>query len=407
MKALVFHGIGDLRLEDVPEPELQAPTDAIVRLTSSAICGTDLHFVRGTFTGMKPGRILGHEGVGVIEELGPMVRNFSIGDRVIIPSTIGCGVCSYCREGYYAQCDNANPNGKTAGTAFFGGPDAAGGFDGLQAEKARVPFAHINLVKLPDAISDDQAILMSDIFPTGWFGADLADIEQGHIVAVFGCGPVGQFAIASAQLMGGRVIAVDRLPDRLEMAKRQGAEIVNFEKEDPVKTILELTGGIGADRVIDAVGVDAQHAHSGPAGQSAQQQQSIEEERQKATPEANKQGSQWLGGDAPTQALDWAVEALCKAGQLAIIGVYPPSDRVFPIGKAMNKNLTVKMGNCNHRRYYSTLLDLVVSGTIDPLKVLTKVEPMQSAIEAYEAFDRREPGWIKVELKPKAAASAS
>jgi threonine dehydrogenase-like Zn-dependent dehydrogenase len=404
MKAVVFHALGDIRLEDVPEPAIKEPTDAIVRLTSSAICGTDLHFVRGTFSGMKEGRILGHEGVGVIEKLGPMVRNFSVGDRVIIPSTIGCGTCSYCREGYYAQCDNANPGGKRAGSAFFGGPEAAGGFDGLQAEKARVPWANINLVKLPDEISDDQAILMSDIFPTGWFGADLADIEEGHSVAVFGCGPVGQFAIASAKIMGARVIAVDRLDDRLAMAQRQGAEIVNFEKEDPVKTILELTGGIGVDRVIDAVGVDAQHAHHGPAGEQAQKHaRELAEEQKKIAPQAIKEGAQWVAGDAPTQALDWAVEALCKAGQMAIIGVYPPTDRVFPIGKAMNKNLTIKTGNCNHRRYYATLIDLVRSGAVDPVNILTKVEPMQSAIEAYEAFDRRDPGWIKVELKSKAA----
>jgi threonine dehydrogenase-like Zn-dependent dehydrogenase len=404
MKAVVFHAIGDIRLDDVPEPSIKQPADAIVRLTASAICGTDLHFVRGTFSGMKEGRILGHEGVGIIEKLGPMVRNFSIGDRVIVPSTIGCGTCSYCREGYYAQCDNANPGGKRAGTAFFGGPEGAGGFDGLQAEKARVPWANINLVKLPDEISDDQAILMSDIFPTGWFGADLADIEEGHTVAVFGCGPVGQFAIASAMVMGGRVIAVDRLEDRLAMARRQGAETVNFEKEDPVKTILALTGGIGADRAIDAVGVDAQHAHHGPAGKEARAHaQELADEQKKIVPEAIKDGRQWVAGDAPAQALDWAVEALCKAGQLSIIGVYPPADRVFPIGKAMNKNLTIKMGNCNHRRYYATLIDLVRSGTIDPAKILTKAEPMRSAIEAYEAFDRRDPGWIKVELKPKAA----
>jgi threonine dehydrogenase-like Zn-dependent dehydrogenase len=404
MKAVVFHAIGDIRLEDVPEPRIEQPTDAIVRLTSSAICGTDLHFVRGTFTGMRPGRILGHEGVGVIEALGPMVRNFSVGDRVIIPSTIGCGTCSYCREGYYAQCDNANPGGKRAGTAFFGGPDAAGGYDGLQAEKARIPWAHVNLVRLPDEISDEQAILMSDIFPTGWFGADLADIEEGHAVAVFGCGPVGQFAIASARVMGARVIAVDRLEDRLGMARRQGAETVNFDAEDPVATILELTGGIGVDRAIDAVGVDAQHAHGGPAGADAHAHAAeLAEEQKKIVPQAIREGRRWVAGDAPTQALDWAVEALCKAGQLSVIGVYPPTDRVFPIGKAMNKNLTVKMGNCNHRRYYATLIDLVRSGVVDPVRILTQVEPLQGAIEAYEAFDQRQPGWIKVELKPKAA----
>jgi threonine dehydrogenase-like Zn-dependent dehydrogenase len=401
MKAVVFHAVGDIRLEDVPEPELKEPTDAIVKLTASAICGTDLHFVRGTFSGMKEGRILGHEGVGIVEKTGSMVRNLKVGDRVIIPSTIACGSCSYCRAGYFSQCDNANPGGKRAGTAFFGGPEAAGGFDGLQAEKARVPWAHVNLVKIPDAISDEQAILLSDIVPTGWFGADLADIHEGHTVAVFGCGPVGQFAIMAARLMGGRVIAVDHLEDRLDMARSQGAECVNFDQEDPVKTILALTNGIGVDRAIDAVGVDAEHAHHGPAAKQAQQQSDeIKKQQREVTPQARRDDGQWVAGDAPGQALAWAVESLAKAGELAIIGVYPPSDKVFPIGQAMNKNITVRMGNCNHRKYYNTLVDLVLSEVLDPVKILTRVEPMQSVIGAYEAFDRRKPGWIKVELKP-------
>lgn len=176
MKAVVFHGVGDIRLDDVPEPTLQAPTDAIIRLTASAICGTDLHFVRGTVSGMVKGTILGHEGVGIVEALGSDVRNLQIGDRVVVPSTIACGNCSYCRAGYYAQCDLANPNGKQAGTAFYGGPKATGPFQGLQAEKARIPYANIGLIKLPSEISDDQAILLSDIFPTGYFGAEMAEI---------------------------------------------------------------------------------------------------------------------------------------------------------------------------------------------------------------------------------------
>ena len=256
-----------------PIRSIEQPTDAIIRLTASAICGTDLHFVRGTFSGMKPGTILGHEGVGVVEQLGEDVRNFDVGDRVVICSTVACGTCGYCRAGYYAQCDKANPNGPSAGTSFFGGPEATGPVNGLQAERARIPFAATTMVKLPDAVSDDQAILISDIFPTGWFGAILAEVSKGDTVAVFGCGPVGQFAIASAILQGaGRVIAVDKYEDRLAMARRQGAFTVNFEKEDPVATIKRLTGGIGVDRVIDAVGVDAMHAHHGPAAEKAEQQ---------------------------------------------------------------------------------------------------------------------------------------
>ena len=283
MKAVVWHGIGDIRLDDVPKPKLKDDTDAIVRLTASAICGTDLHFVRGTFAGMKPGTILGHEGVGVVEELGKDVRNLNVGDRVVIGSTLACGSCSYCRAGYYSQCDKANPNGAQAGTAFFGGPAPAGGFDGLQAEYARIPFAHVTLVKLPDEVSDAQAILISDIFPTAYFGADIADIKPGHTVAVFGCGPVGQFAIASAKLLGaGRIFAIDAVPSRLEMARAQGAEVVNFNEEHPVVTLMRLTDGVGVDCAIDCVGVDAYHAHQGPAAkveklQEAQFQEELEQ----------------------------------------------------------------------------------------------------------------------------------
>lgn len=331
MKAVVFHDIGDIRLEDVAEPRLQEPTDAIVRLTASAICGTDLHFVRGSVGGMRPGTILGHEGVGIVEALGDEVRNLQVGDRVVIPSTIACGNCVYCRAGYYAQCDVANPGGSQAGTAFFGGPRANGGFHGLQAEKARIPYANIGLIRLPSSISDDQAILLSDIFPTGYFGAELAGIAPGNTVAVFGCGPVGQFAIASALLLGAaRVFAIDRHPDRLHMARQQGAEVIDFEREDPVQALRWLTAGIGVDRAI-----------------------------------------------------------------------YAEDSRQFPIGLAMNRNLTIRMGNCHHRKYIPLLLEHVLSGRIDPAKILTQVKPIGDAIEAFEAFDRRETGWIKVELVPQ------
>lgn len=405
MKAVVFHAIGDIRLEDVPEPTIQEPTDAIVRITASAICGTDLHFIRGTFSGMKEGTILGHEAVGVVEQIGPGVRNLNIGDRVVVPSTIACGVCSYCRAGYYAQCDKANPGGPSAGTAFYGGPTAAGGFNGLQAEKARICYANVNLVKLPDEVSDDQAIMISDIFPTAYFGADMANIKPGHTVAVFGCGPVGQFAIASAKLMNaGRIFAIDQVPDRLEMARRQGAEVINFTEEDPVQTLKDLTGGIGVDCVIDAVGVDAQCPHHGPAAEKAQQQaQKFEQQVQQIAPEQHPHGDNWHPGDAPSQVHQWAVEALAKAGTLSIIGVYPPTDTSFPIGAAMNKNLTIRMGNCNHRKYIPQLVELVRNGSFDPQSVLTKVEPMAAVLDAYKAFDTRSPGWIKVELKPGGA----
>ncbi|MBA3548237.1 MAG: glutathione-dependent formaldehyde dehydrogenase [Nannocystis sp.] len=404
MKAVVFHAIGDIRLEDVPEPTLSEPTDAIVRLTASAICGTDLHMIRGTLPGMQAGTILGHEGVGVITELGRDVRNFRIGDRVVIPSTLCCGYCSYCRAGYQAQCDNANPNGPLSGTAFYGGPATSGPFHGLQAELARIPLAAINLVKLPDDVSDEQAILLSDIFPTGYFGAELAEITPGDTVVVFGCGPVGQFAICSARLFGaGRIFAVDCIPSRLDMARAQGAEVIDFNEDHPVKTLLRLTGDIGVDRAIDAVGVDAEHPHAGPARREAQQkavQFAIEVDT--VAPEQHPDGELWRPGDAPSQVLEWAVDALAKAGTLAIVGVYPPTARFFPIGTAMNKNLTIKLGNCNHRRYIPRLIDIVRSGIVDPSKILTQREPLTAVIAAYQAFDLRQPGWIKVELKPSA-----
>jgi threonine dehydrogenase-like Zn-dependent dehydrogenase len=404
MKAVVFRGIGDVRLESVPEPKIQKPNDAIVRLTASAICGTDLHMIRGTMPGMQEGTILGHEGVGVVEEVGSAVRNFRVGDRVVVPSTIACGNCSYCRAGYYSQCDHANPNGPSAGTAFYGGPASTGPFDGMQAEFVRVPFANINLVKLPDGVTDDEAILLSDIFPTGYMAADLAEIHPGSTVAVFGAGPVGQFAIASARLLNaGRIFAIDAIPSRLEMARDQGAECINFEEEDPLQALKGFTAGIGVDRVIDCVGVDANRPRRGPAAaKGLLKSPRFRAERMKTTlgKESPSNGN-WHAGDAPSQALDWAVQSLAKAGTLSIIGVYSELINTFPIGSAMEKNIMIKMGNCNHRKYIPRLLELVRSGTVDPAEVLTQVEPMTDVIEAYKQFDRRSPGWIKVMLQPQ------
>jgi len=351
--------------------------------------------VRGTMAGMKPGTILGHEGVGVVEELGPLVRNFETGERVVLCSTIGCGACSYCRAGYYAQCDRANPNGPQAGTSFFGGPEQTGPFDGLQAERARIPFAHTTMVRLPDEVTDEQAILVSDIFPTGYFGAELADVGDGDTVVVFGAGPVGVFAVVSAMLKGaGRVICVDQHPDRLAMARRAGAETIDFSAEDPIDAIRELTGGIGPDRVIDAVGVEAEQPGSSRTETSAEE---FQQETDEVAPE---QDDEFQPGGAPSMVLRWAVRSLAKAGTLGIIGVYPPQAQHFPIGEAMNKNLTVKMGNCNHRRYVPKLVELVRAGVIDPRTVITQLDELTGAIDAYKAFDDRRPGWLKVELEP-------
>jgi len=275
----------------------------------------------------------------------------------------------------------------------------------LQAEKARIPFASVGLVKLPEKITDNQALFLSDIFPTGYFGARLAEICSGDTVAVFGCGPVGQFAIAGAKLHGaGRVFAIDNAPDRLEMARMQEAEVINFDEEDPVEALLRLTGGIGVDRAIDAVGVDSMTAHHGPAAKKARElKPEFDREIKEVAPGTHAKGVQWKPGDAPSQAFLWEVDALAKAGTLAIIGVYPESVKTFPIGMAMNKNITINMGNCNHRKYIPALMELIESGIIDPSMILTQVESMQSAVEAYKAFDLRKPGWMKVELVPEYA----
>lgn len=402
MKAIVFRDIGKIQLEDIPVPKIEQPTDAIVRLTSSAICGTDLHMIRGTMPGMVPGTVLGHEGVGIVEETGRNVRNLTKGDRVIIPSTIACGTCSYCRAGYYSQCDTANPNGPRAGTAFFGGPKLTGPFHGLQAEYARIPFANIGPVKIPDELSDDAAILLSDIFPTGYFGAEMAEIKPGDVVLVYGCGPVGLFAILSAHLLdAGRVLAVDRLPSRLERARMLGAETINFDEEDPVQVVMELTAGIGADRVIDAVGVDAEPPSSGPAAEALKKRrEEFQRQLRAAAPEARLEGDLWRPGQAPSLALDWALQSVAKAGTLSVIGVYPESAHFFPWGEAMNRNLTIKAGNCPHRRYLPHLIELVTSGAVDPRVVLSHKVSFGSTLEAYEKFDQREEGWIKVELRP-------
>jgi threonine dehydrogenase-like Zn-dependent dehydrogenase len=401
MKAVVFHKVGDIRLDKVKDPSIEKPSDAIIRITASAICGTDLHLVRGSLPGVKSGTILGHEAIGIVQEIGHDVRNIQVGDRVVVASTIACGSCVYCRAGYFSQCDNANPMGPKAGTAFFGGPADSGGFHGLQAEYARIPFAHVGLTKLPDDVSDDDAILISDIFPTAYFAAKLAEIKPGDTVAVFGCGPVGQLCISSAVLLGAsRVFAIDRQHDRLEMARRQGAEAINFDEEHPVEAISRLTQGIGVDRAIDAVGVDATCAHAGPASKVEKlHKRMFKKERDQVAPKQRPHGDNWRVGDAPSQVLFWAVEALAKAGTLSIVGVYGNNSNHFPIGKAMNKNLTLNMGNCNHKKYIPELIKLVRSKSFVPSQVISQHSSFSNAIAAYKEFDKRTPGWTKVELK--------
>ncbi|APF32881.1 alcohol dehydrogenase catalytic domain-containing protein [Microbacterium paludicola] len=399
MKAVVWHGIGDIRLDEVDEPRIEDGHDAIVRITRSAICGTDLHFIRGTMSGMREGTILGHEAVGVVTEVGEHVRGFQPGDRVVINSTMSCGACRYCRDGHTAQCDVANPNGPHAGTSFFGGPEATGPVDGLQAEYARIPWAQNTMTKLPDAVSDDQAILLSDIFPTAWFGAQLAGVSRGDVVVVLGAGIVGQFSVVSAFKQGaGRVIVVDGVADRLEQARTLGAEVVDFNDDDPVAAVMELTNDIGADCVIDAVGVDAERPARGPAAPDDDTAAGFDEEVAQVAPDIAPQGDLRRPGDAPSQASRWAVEMVAKYGRIGIIGVYSPLAEVYPIGQAMNKNLTVRMGNCDHHSVTPPLIDMVAAGVFDPTALITAHETLAGVIDAYEAFDRREPGWIKVAL---------
>ncbi len=402
MKAVVFYDVGDIRLEDVPEPKIKTPDDAIVRITASAICGTDLHFIRGTVPGMKKGRILGHEALGIVEEVGKNVRNFRPGDRVVVPSTVGCGSCNYCRAGYYSQCNKANSMGPHAGTVFYGGPEMNGGLDGLQAEYARIPFAAANLLKLPEEISDDAGILMSDILPTSYQAAEMAEIETSDSVAVFGCGPVGMLAIACAKHLGcGRIFAIDQDESRLELARKHGAETINFATESPLEVLKDLTDGSGPDRVIDAVGIDAT-----TAGAEKVQKKRFEQEMKAVDPKESKAEGKWWIGGAPSQALQWAVESVAKAGTVSIIGVYPQTLTSFPIGFAMNKNLRLNMGNCNHRRYLPMLIDKVRAGVFHPEQFLTEREPITSALDAYHAFDQKQPGWLKVKLNPSAAKAA-
>lgn len=401
MQALIWQAVGENTLDEVADPVLLDPTDAIVRITHSAICGTDLHLVRGTVPGMVPGTVLGHKAVGIVEEVGPQVRNFSPGDRVVIPSTIGCGHCAYCRAGNYSQCDVANPNGPHAGTVFYGGPRSTGPFQGLQAEYARVPYAHTDLVAIPPGVTDEQALMVSDILPTAWFGARLANVTPGDVVAVLGAGPVGQLSALAARMQGaGRVLIVDGNADRLAAARRQNVEAIDFNEEDPVVAVRELTGGIGADRVIEAVGVDAQHPVHGPAAERIDPDTAVGflHERERAAPETNIKDRQWVPGNAPSQALRWALTMVAKAGTVGIIGVYPPQHASFPLGTMTNRNLAVRAGNCDHRRYAPGLLSRIAAGHIDPSPIITRQETLRSAVDAYLSYDRREEGWTKVAL---------
>lgn len=390
MKAICWYGREDMRLETVPDPEIVSPTDVIVKITSTAICGSDLHLYDGYMPTMKKGDVVGHEPMGVVVEVGSEIRKLNKGDRVVVPFTISCGRCWFCSQELYSLCDNSNPNSEIAQKAMgmspaglFGYSHMLGGYAGGQAEYLRVPFADVGPIKIPDGIPDQKVLFLSDIFPTGYMAAENAQIEPGDIVAVWGCGPVGQFAIQSAWMFGaGRVIAIDRVPERLAMAERHGkAETINFDDDDVYDRLMEMTGGRGPDRCIDSVGTEA-HATG-----------SFDAMLDKA------KAAMFLGTDRP-HVLREAIMCCRKGGTISIPGVYVGFLDKVPFGAAMNKALTFKMGQTHVPKYLPTLLQKIEAGEIDPSFVITHELSLEEGPEAYKTFREKEDSCIKVVLHP-------
>lgn len=389
MKAVCWHGAGDVRTDNVPDPKILNPRDAIVKITSTAICGSDLHLYDGFIPTMQSGDILGHEFMGEVVELGSAVTNLKIGDRVVVPFTISCGHCFFCESQLWSLCDNSNPNGWIAESmmghspaGLFGYSHMMGGYAGGQAEYARVPFADVGLFKIPDGLTDDQVLFLTDIFPTGYMAAENCNIQPGDTVAVWGCGPVGQFAIKSAFILGAeRVIAIDRIPERLQMAKEQcGAEIINYEEVDAGEAVKEMTGGRGPDSCIDAVGMEAHGTDAMALYDKAKQAVRLETDR-------------------PT-ALRQVLLACRKGGHVSLAGVYGGFLDKVPFGAAFNKGLTMKMGQTHVHRYLQPLLDLIQEGRIDPSFVITHKLPLEQAPHGYEIFKNKKDNCIKVVLQP-------
>lgn len=389
MKAVCWHGANDVRVETVPDPKILNPRDAIVRITSTAICGSDLHIYDGYIPTMQSGDILGHEFMGEVVELGSQVTNLAVGDRVIVPFTISCGNCFFCQKDLWSLCDNSNPNTWMAEKMYghspaglFGYSHLFGGYAGGQAEYARVPFADVGLFKIPEGLTDEQVLFLTDVFPTGYMAAENCDIEPGDTVAVWGCGPVGLFAIKSAYLLGAeRVIAIDRVPERLQMAKEQGkAEIINYEEVDAGEALKEMTGGRGPDACIDAVGMEAHGTGLDAFYDQAKQAVRLETDR-------------------PT-ALRQVLVACRKGGKVSIPGVYGGFLDKIPMGAAFNKGLTLKMGQTHVHRYLRPLLEHVQKGEIDPSFIITHRMPLEQAPHGYEIFKHKKESCIKVVLKP-------
>jgi threonine dehydrogenase-like Zn-dependent dehydrogenase len=388
MKATCWMGKKKVQVEEVPDPKILNSQDAIIKITSTAICGSDLHLYNGFVPTMERGDVLGHEFMGEVVEVGRSVRNLKVGDRVVVPFPIACGACTACEARSFSLCENSNPNAwiaeKLLGhspAGIFGYSHMLGGFAGGQAEYARVPFADVGPLKVPDNLTDEQVLYLSDIFPTGYMGAEMCEIEGGDIVAVWGAGPVGQFAIASAKLLGAeRVIAIDRFQYRLDMAlQRAGAtDIVNYEELNVQDALLELTGGRGPDKCIDAVGMEA-HGHGVTYAYDRAKQ------------------AMMLETDRPI-ALREAILACRNGGTVSVIGVYGGFIDKFPMGAVMNRSLTIKAGQCHVQRYMKPLLDRIQRGEIDPSFVTTHRLPLQQAPRGYDMFLNKEDNCEKVVL---------
>jgi threonine dehydrogenase-like Zn-dependent dehydrogenase len=395
MKANCWYGAHDVRVEDVPDPKILNPRDAIVRITSTAICGSDLHLYDGYIPTMYQGDILGHEFMGEVVEVGRGVKNLAIGDRVVVPFPIACGACFFCKRKMFSLCENSNPNAWMAEemwghspAGLFGYSHMCGGYAGGQAEYARVPFADVGPIKVPSNLSDEQVLFLSDILPTGWMAAENCHIRGGDTVAVWGAGPVGQFAMKSARLMGAeRVIAIDRLPARLAMAQRHcDALTLNYEEVDVREALNDLTGGRGPDACIDAVGMEA-HMHGALGGYDKIKQLLMLE-----TDRAN--------------ALRQAIMACRAGGTLSIPGVYGGLLDKMPFGAIVNKAITIKTGQTHVQRYLPDLLERINRGELDPSFVITHRVPLERAPEAYDMFKKKQDECIKVVLKPGTALAA-
>jgi threonine dehydrogenase-like Zn-dependent dehydrogenase len=389
MRAVCWNGANEIRVETVPDPVLLNPRDAIVKVTLTAICGSDLHLYDGYIPTMKKGDILGHEFMGEVVEVGSEVGNLEVGDRVVVPFPIACGRCFFCQHGQHSLCDNSNPNAWIAEKAYgycpaglFGYSHMMGGYAGGQAEYVRVPYADVGPIKVPDGLADDQVLFLSDILPTGWMAAENCQIQPGDTVAVWGCGPVGQFAIQSAWLQGaGRVIAIDRFAERLLLAQTWGrAEVIDYESCDVLETLRDLTGGRGPDSCIDAVGMEAHGTTLDAVYDKAKQTLRLETDR--------------------SHALRQAIQACRKGGTLSVPGVYGGLLDKMPFGAMFNKGLTVKTGQTHVHRYLRPLLDRIEAGEIDPSRLITHRLGLEDAPEAYEIFKHKEDNCIKVVLSP-------